>query len=91
MAFIAEAGRRIEITPASNITPERVWLCFHLGGMNEVQVMVLKSDFQEAVGRWLAEDTAARLDADGVARGLQAVAEWRTKPLSLVRKEESHA
>lgn len=76
MAFIAEAGRRIGVEAASNLSPERVWLEFHLGGMNVVQVAVLKTDLQEAIGRWLAQDTAARLDA---------------KPLSLVRKDGSHA
>lgn len=68
MAFIAQAGKRIEITPASNLSPERVWLEFHLGGMNVVQVAVLKTDLQEAVGRWLAQDTAARLDTYGNVR-----------------------
>lgn len=82
MAFIAEAGRRIEIEAASNLMPERLWLEFKLGGMNTVQVAVLKADFLEAVGRWLAQDTPAAREARITHRVVS---------LEAARKDISHA
>lgn len=67
--FQAKKGAYIGITDMG-LDGERVWLDIQLTGsdmFNVIQVSLCRRDLQEAVGRWLGQDTPAANEAREVS------------------------